>query len=59
LGRNFAKFRPEKYVFGPDKGLIFHGRNGPNLPDFPPKKGFEIDRFYDKFQEVAKNIEKF
>ncbi len=23
------------------------------------KKGFEIDRFYDKFQEVAKNIERF
>ncbi len=44
-GRNFAKFRPEKY----ESFLIqriFHGKNGPNSPDFEKKSfpnppGFE------------------
>jgi hypothetical protein len=37
---------------------IFHGKNGPNSPNFTPKKP-QIVRFYDKFHQVAKNIERF
>jgi hypothetical protein len=37
----------------------FPWKKWPKFARFPKKKGFEIDRFYDKFQEVAKNIERF
>jgi hypothetical protein len=37
----------------------FPWKKWPKFARFPKKKVFEIDRFYDKFQEVAKNIERF
>ncbi len=36
-GRNFAKFQPENIWFRPMQ-RIFHGKHGPNSPDFNQKK---------------------
>jgi hypothetical protein len=38
--------------------VIFHGKNGRNLPDFQ-KTISRLSDFYAKFQQVAKNIEGF
>jgi hypothetical protein len=53
----FAKFQPEKYDFGLSIQKIFHGKNGPNLPNFELKKNSKSPESYDNLQKVAKNIE--
>ncbi len=53
-GPNLAKFGLENYDFDRDKGY-FMEKNDPNLPDFK-EKIFQILK--DKFQYVAKNIER-
>ncbi len=50
-----AKFQPGKYDFDLNK----HEKKNPQIFQISKNFVFEIVRFYDKLQYVAKNIERF
>ncbi len=60
IGRNFAKFRPEKYDFDLYKE-IFIEKNGPNSPDFEqnkvPKQQIFLITFMENFDLKIYNFD--
>jgi len=44
FGQNIAKFQPKKIKSEPVQRR-FHGKNGPNSPDFKETKKIQITRF--------------
>jgi len=57
-GEISPNFDLEKYDFNLFKGFFMGKKKGPNSPNFD-KLFFKSPDFYDKFQQVAKNIEGF
>ncbi len=58
MGWNLDKFQLEN-VISTYMQRIFCRKNDPNLPDCEGKKNSKSPNFYNKFQQVAKNIEGF